>query len=175
MTASGGNSTFAGVDGGNAGTITVTTNAATVTLDKTSITAAGGHPGNGADLGDGNNILFNRSAGVSTVILAGGGLTTISTGTTGGNISFTNNLLRSTANEPLTLTSGTGDITFGKNVGAGTAAQALGKVIISNANNFSTVNNTHYSNRNCPDCSWYWHIHKLRSNYYHFRWCKNSK
>ena len=97
------------------------------------ITAAGGNPGNGADIGDGKNITFNTSAGDSTVILAGGGLTTISTGTTGGNISFTNNLLRSTANEPLTLTSGTGDITFGENVGAGTAAQALGKVIISNA------------------------------------------
>ena len=98
------------------------------------LSAAGGNPGNGADIGDGKNITFNTSAaGESTVILAGGGLTTISTGTTGGNISFTNNLLRSTANEPLTLTSGTGDITFGKNVGAGTAAQALGKVIISNA------------------------------------------
>ena len=134
MTASGGNSTFAGADGGNAAAITVTTMLAVHPrhhLDYFS----GGDPGNGANTGAGNNITFNTTLGAGTVPWAAG-LSTISTGTTAGNILF-DVALRSTNNEPLTLTSGTGNI-FSVEQLVLVVVDPLGKVTISNANNVTT-------------------------------------
>ena len=124
ISTSGGTSTATNFDGGDAGTITISsTGGSAVTLNSSTITASGGTAGGGIGVaGNGAAITFNNP-----VLLATGAASITTTGASGGNITFNNTVNSASTLTPqsLTLTAGTGTqagtVTFAGNVG-GTAA-----------------------------------------------------
>jgi filamentous hemagglutinin family protein len=121
---SGGTSTTTNFDGGDAGTITLSsTGSSAVTLNNSTISASGGTAGGGIGVaGNGAAITFNNP-----VLLATGAASIITTGANGGNITFNSTVNSSSSLTPrsLTLTAGSGaqagTVTFAGIVG-GTAA-----------------------------------------------------
>ena len=112
ITTSGGDAIAgASLNGGNAGTVAVSSSSGnTVTLNSSDINAIGGAGVGTGISGTGSDIVFNNP-----VLLAGGLTTITTTGSTGGDITFEAAL---DGTESLTLNAGTGSISFNGIVGA---------------------------------------------------------
>jgi len=129
ISTSGGASTATNFDGGDAGTITISsTGGSAVTLNSsTIITASGGTAGGGIGVaGNGAAITFNNP-----VLLATGAASITTTGASGGNIIFNNTVNSASTLTPqsLTLSAGTGTqagiVTFAGIVGGSAALTDL--------------------------------------------------
>ncbi len=124
ITTTGGNSSGGNGDGGAAGTITVTTgNNNVITLNGSDFTAVGGTKNGSGTAGAGATINFDDPVTLAT------GSVAITTGTTAGNIVFDQTI---DGNKNLSLTAGTGNITFTGAVGDTTP---LSTVTIASATN----------------------------------------
>ncbi|NCY21715.1 hypothetical protein EBX31_07145, partial [bacterium] len=128
ISTSGGASTATNFDGGDAGTITISsTGGSAVTLNSSTITASGGTAGGGIGVaGNGAAITFNNP-----VLLATGAASITTTGASGGNIIFNNTVNSASTLTPqsLTLSAGTGTqagiVTFAGIVGGSAALTDL--------------------------------------------------
>ncbi|MFZ5495707.1 MAG: beta strand repeat-containing protein [Verrucomicrobiota bacterium] len=131
LTATGSAATGGGAAGGAGGAVTVTATDGSPTITLSGDIDTSGGAGNGAGAqGAGGTVTFN-----DPVILAAN--RTISTGATAGNIVFNDTLNGTTAGvEDLTLTAGTGSVTFGGVVGGTTR---LGDVTVSSAANVTAT------------------------------------
>jgi filamentous hemagglutinin family protein len=112
ISTSGGASTLANNNGGNAGTVGISsTGGSVVTLNASTITAGGGVGGGGVIgvAGNGSAITFDNP-----VLLATGSSSIVTTGTVGGNVSFNNTL---NGAQSLTVNAGTGTVTLAGSVG----------------------------------------------------------
>jgi len=112
ISTSGGASTLANNNGGNAGTVGISsTGGSVVTLNASTITASGGVGGGGVIgvAGNGSAITFDNP-----VLLATGSSSIVTTGTVGGNVSFNNTL---NGAQSLTVNAGTGTVTLAGSVG----------------------------------------------------------
>jgi len=110
ITSSGG--AGSGQTGGAAGAITINANSSTTTLNGSTLTAAGG---TGSSQGLGATVTF----GASTAVILATGAVVIDTGATAGDILFTNSGGGFGGDFALTLTAGTGDVTFATNIEIG--------------------------------------------------------
>jgi len=126
---SGGNSTLNNSNGGDAGTISISsTGGQSVTLNGSTITAAGGTNGGGTGVdGNGAAITFNNP-----VILATAAVSIDTTGEVGGNIIFNNTV---SGTQDLTLAAGNGNISFLGQTGSG-VLDPLGIVTVNSVNTF---------------------------------------
>ena len=129
LTSSGGLTSNDGSDGGAAGAITVNSAGTTITLEATTITAAGGAGAGAGEQGNGATISFNDLVALTA------GASELTTGATTGNIDF---LATLDGEQALTLTAGEGDIRF---VGVVGNTDPLGLVTINAADNVTVTTN----------------------------------